>query len=185
MPEDAILQINPYSTKDGTAEILYSISTEWESSDKVKWQLRIHSTDIEHYKNSKNKNENTDWILRIAHQKGESPASHMLSYFIEKDGEFVDEGEYLGEESHIQIPQKSIKDDNLLSNLHFQKIIREISSQICKDEKIKKEASTIEEEENIINEYSFDIEKFITKRIPINSLRQRHDLPEIGAKIII
>lgn len=126
MPRFSALQINPYTTsKNG--KMLYSISSEWISKDGVKWQLRTHSTDLGHYTNSGTNAENSDWIFRIGHEE-----NGIAKFFEwnEAEKKFVDTGDFTGQASHIQIPNLPFESGNLLNNIHFQNIMRQISTNI-------------------------------------------------------
>ena len=127
MPRFSTIQINPYTTsKNG--KMLYSISAEWKSADGVKWQLRTHSTDLEHYMNSGNSAENSDWIFRLGHEE------NGIAKFFEwnkTEGIFTPTGDFMGRTSHIQIPHSPFEEGNLLNNIHFQNIMRQISSNLA------------------------------------------------------
>ena len=127
MPRFSTIQINPYTTsKNG--KMLYSISAEWKSADGVKWQLRTHSTDLEHYMNSGNSAENSDWIFRLGHEE-----NGIAKFFEwnETEGIFTPTGDFMGRTSHIQIPHSPFEEENLLNNIHFQNIMRQISSNLA------------------------------------------------------
>ena len=125
MPKFATIQVNPYTTgKNG--KMLYSISAEWKSADGVKWQLRTHSTDLGHYMNSGNSAENSDWVFRLGHE--ENGVAKFFE-FNESERKFIPTGDFFGKTSHIQIPHSPFTEEgNLLDNIHFQNIMRQISS---------------------------------------------------------
>ena len=128
MPRFSIIQVNPYTTsKNG--KMLYSISAEWKSADGVKWQLRTHSTDLGHYMNSRNSAENSDWIFRLGHE--ENGVAKFFEYN-EAERKYTPTGDFLGRTSHIQIPHSPFsEEDNLLDNIHFQNIMRQISNNLA------------------------------------------------------
>ena len=127
MPKFSTIQINPYTTsKNG--KMLYSISAEWKSADGVKWQLRTHSTDLEYYMNSGNNAENSDWIFRLGHE--ENGVAKFFEWN-EAERKFTPTGDFMGRTSHIQIPTSPFEEGNLLENIHFQNIMRQISSNLA------------------------------------------------------
>ena len=128
MPKGSNIQINPFTTsKNG--KMLYSISAEWKSIDGVKWQLRTHSTDLEHYMNSGTEAENSDWIFRLGHEQ--NGVAKFFEYN-ESERKFIPTGDFMGpssRNSHVRIPYSPFKEENnLLDNIHFQNIMRQISS---------------------------------------------------------
>ncbi len=127
MPNFATIQVNPYTT-GRNGKMLYSISAEWKSADGVKWQLRTHSTDLGHYMNSGNSAENSDWVFRLGHE--ENGVAKFFEWN-EVERKFTPTGDFFGKTSHIQIPHSPFTEEgNLLDNIHFQNIMRQISTNI-------------------------------------------------------
>ena len=79
--------------------------------------------------NSGNNAENSDWIFRLGHDDG----SGVAKFFEWDDATktFVDTGDFRGQSSHIQIPSSPFESGNLLGNIHFQNIMRQISANLA------------------------------------------------------
>lgn len=148
MPKDCMLSINPYIEGN---ELLYAVAAEWYSKDENgnehKWQLEIHSPNLEHQKDEK-------WVFRLHYEdpnnttSGDKEARANRKYF-----QFVDEntniegvnngdetkskgynfnGGYKEEAAHIEI-ESPLKDYKLLNDIDFQKIMKNISKNLCKN----------------------------------------------------
>lgn len=133
VPQDCMLSINPYVT-DG--QILFSIVAEWYSKENSKWQLEVHSQDI----NWVDTQDSTKWILRLHKNKN----NEYKCFQFQADGSCNFDGNFSGEnskDSHIKIP--SPINDVLLNNVEFQNIIKQISSQLHKSQEISTIAKTL------------------------------------------
>ena len=149
MPKDCMLAISPYIQG---GNILYSIVVEWFSKDGNRWQMEIHSQDI---------NFDTDekWTFRL-HKENNGTRQY---FEFDENGGCNFNGVFNGlqsEKSHIKI-STPLDENDLLNSIDFQKIIKEISSKLSKDYLINNMAgslnvvidanNTAETAKNIIN----------------------------------
>ena len=117
MPQNAMISINPYTTDD--INMLYSIGVEWYGkSDKQQqrlWKMRIHTQDLKFIDDSKN------WIYRLGYQEDNN------EYYYNPTTNHFEIGSSK-EETHVGTQTEDSNFNNsLISNLHFQNIIRQIS----------------------------------------------------------
>jgi len=125
MPKDCMLSISPYIQDGG---MLYSIVCEWFSVDNTRWQIEVHSQDM-------NWHGDNEWIFRF----GKEEKNGKKKYFrIAKDNSSYDfNGEFSGDDAHIRIDSPLQKDD-LLNSVQFQKKIRKKSVDLYTDFEIGK-----------------------------------------------
>lgn len=116
MPKDSLLSINPY-IQSGDINMLYSIVCEWFSKEGTRWQLEIHSQNLD-WNNDKN------WILRLHKEKNNNKEYFQ---FTNSNIGYDLNGEKYSEDAHIKI-NSPLNDDNLINNVEFQTIIRQIST---------------------------------------------------------
>ena len=129
-----MLSINPY-INDGN--LLYSIVAEWISKDNNRWQLEVHSQDLKHSTDEK-------WICRLG-KKYPGPDRSLDRYLRLYPSSYDFDGTFSGEESrdaHIKIPTP-LEENDLLNNVNFQIIMRQLSSFITEENIIKKIADAL------------------------------------------
>lgn len=121
IPKDCMLTISPYINDDN---LLTAIVAEWYSKEGNRWQLEIHSQDL-------NFNDSDKWVFRL-HKQIPNPNNSseiVRNYFQFNDNNegYDFNGEYLAEDSHIKIINP-LENDNLLKEGRFQKIVKSLSS---------------------------------------------------------
>ena len=121
-PKDARLTIKPYSCGDDN-KILYCIGAEWTNNNGKNWEMRIHSPQLNYTSNS-------DWIFRLGYQNPEKGNITFFEFNNTPQGYDFNGGFNEGK-SHIHIP--SPIRSNLLNNIDFQYIIKQISQKTAQE----------------------------------------------------
>ena len=116
MPQNAMIAINPYTTDD--ASMLYSIGVEWMSKSEINpqklWKMRVHTQDHKFINDPK------AWIYRLGYQVGNK------EYYYNPSNNGFEEGSS-NEKTHVEAKTNDSSFNNsLISNPHFQTIIRQI-----------------------------------------------------------
>ena len=129
MPKNCMLTISPYIQD---ADFKYAIVCEWFSKDGHRWQMEIHSQDSKW-------NNDENWIFRL-HKQTQSGRQYFQ--FTDNENGFNFNGATLDSNAHIKIPTP-LEGNDLLNNVEFQTIIKQISMQQYKDFEIDKIASNL------------------------------------------
>jgi len=145
MPKDCMLTISPYIQD---ADIRFAIVCEWFSKDKNRWQMEIHSQDSKW-------NNDEKWTFRLHKQ---TKLGRQYFQFTNNESEFDFNGTTSEGNAHIKIPTP-LEENDLLNNVEFQTIIKQISSKQYENFEIDKISSKLningqnneEKLQNIIN----------------------------------
>lgn len=129
MPKNCMLTISPYIQD---ADFKYAVVCEWFSKDGHRWQMEIHSQDSKW-------NTNENWIFRLHRQ---TELARKYFQFTNDNEGFNFNGDTLDENAHIQITTP-LEGNDLLNNVEFQTIIKQISIQQYKDFEIDKIAENL------------------------------------------
>lgn len=130
MPQNCMLTISPYIS---VGKILYSIVGEWFSKDNNRWQLEVHSQDIDY-------NNGDEWIFRL-HKNNKDNQRQYFRFTDTKEG-YDFNGGYFDENAHLKCPSPLDKSD-LLNNVAFQKVMKQVSSYLIQNDKVSKIAKDL------------------------------------------